>query len=75
MIYFARMGKNMPVQIIIFIETKSLFILYIQTKLFLNSSRPNPGRREKINLNLYFHTSLWCLKWFYEGLKDLHKTF
>ena len=25
--------------------------------------------------NLYFHTFLWCLKRFYEGLKDLHKTF
>ena len=24
---------------------------------------------EKINLNFYFHTSLWCLKKFYEGLK------
>ena len=22
----------------------------------------------KINLNFYFHTSLWCLKRFYEGL-------
>ena len=29
----------------------------------------------KIMLNLYFHTSLWCLKRFYEGLKGLHKTF
>ena len=35
---------------------------------FLNPLRPNPGRREKINLNFYFHTSLWCLKSFYEGL-------
>ena len=29
----------------------------------------------KINLNFYFHTSLWCLKRFYEGLKGLHKPF
>ena len=29
----------------------------------------------KIKLNFYFHTSLWCLKRFYEGLKDLYKTF
>ena len=28
----------------------------------VNPSRPDPGRREKINLNFYFHTSLWCLK-------------
>ena len=29
----------------------------------------------KINLNFYFHTSLWYLKEFYEGLKGLRKTF
>ena len=29
----------------------------------------------KINLNFYFHTSLWCLERFYEGLKGLYKTF
>ena len=29
----------------------------------------------KVNLNFYFHTSLWSLKRFYEGLKGLHKTF
>ena len=40
-----------------------------------NPSRPNPGRREKIKLNFYFHLSLWCLEKFYEGLKGLHKTF
>ena len=40
-----------------------------------NHSYPDPGKREKINLNFYFHTFLWCLKRFYEGLKGLHKTF
>ena len=30
-----------------------------------NPLRPNPGRREKINLNFYFHTSMWRLKRFY----------
>ena len=25
-------------------------------------------KKEKINLNFYFHTDLWCLKRFYEGL-------
>ena len=34
-----------------------------------NPSRPNPGRREKSKLDFYFHTSLWCLKRFYECLK------
>ena len=29
----------------------------------------------KIELNFYFHTSLWCLRRFYEGLKGLPKTF
>ena len=41
----------------------------------INPLRPNPRRRKKIKLNFYFHTSLWCLKRFYEGLKGLHKTF
>ena len=36
--------------------------------MYVNLSRPSPGRREKIKLNFYFHTSLWCLKRFYEGL-------
>ena len=40
-----------------------------------NPSRPDPGRKEKINLNFYFHTSLWCLKMFYEGFLGLHKPF
>ena len=40
-----------------------------------NPSRPNHRRREKINLDFYFHASLWPLKRFYEGLKGLHKTF
>ena len=42
---------------------------------YMIPSRPNPGRREKINLNFYFHTSLWCLKRFYEDLKAFIKPF
>ena len=41
--------------------------------LHLNPSRPDPGQREKLNLNFYFHTSLWCLKRFYGGLLRHHK--
>ena len=40
-----------------------------------NAYRTNPEQKEKNNLNFYFHTSLWCFKRFYEGLKGLHKTF
>ena len=36
---------------------------------FFNLERPNPGQSEKTKLNFYFHTSFWCLKRFYEGLK------
>ena len=43
--------------------------------LRINPSRLDAGRREEINLNFYFHTSLSCLKSFYEGLKGLHKAF
>ena len=41
----------------------------------LKPSRLNPRLKEKVNLNFYFHSSLWCLKRFYEGRKDLHETF
>ena len=34
-----------------------------------------PDEEKKNQVNFYFHTSLWCLKWFYEGLKGFHKTF
>ena len=36
--------------------------LFIHDSLIFNPSRTNPGRREKIELNFYFHTSLWCRK-------------
>ena len=39
--------------------------------LYISPSRLKPRRREKNKLNVYFHTSLWCLKKFYEGLKGL----
>ena len=41
----------------------------------LNPSSSDPGRRLKINLKCYFHTSLSCLKTFYEGIKDFIETF
>ena len=50
-----------------------LSIILISQIYFLpvfNPSRPDFGRGEKINLNFYFHTSLWCFKRFYEGFKD-----
>ena len=40
----------------------------------LNPSRPDLGRREKVNLNVYFNISLWFLKRFYKGFKG-HKPF
>ena len=39
------------------------------SQCLFNLSRPALGRREKINLNFYFHTYLQCLKRFYEGLR------
>ena len=37
--------------------------------MYINPSRPNPRRREKIKLNFYFYTSLWALKIFMKALK------
>ena len=39
-----------------------------------NPTRHNPGQRQKINLNFYFHPSLWCLKR-YKAYKALIKPF
>ena len=52
-----------------------LKIIWCYQMFNTSPSRPNPRRREKINLNFYFRPSLWCLKRFYEGLYGLHKTF
>ena len=49
--------------------------IFLQSFSNIYGSRSNPGRREKIKLNFYFHTCWWCFKRFFEGLKDLHKTF
>ena len=37
--------------------------------VYFSPSCPDPGPREKINLNVYFHTPLWNLNRFYEDLK------
>ena len=52
-------------------------VIFKQKRQFnkLNPSHPNPGRREKINLNFYFHTSLWCTKGFINPLKAFIKSF
>ena len=47
----------------------------IHAKYILKLPVPIPDEKKKIKLNFYFHTSLWCLKKFYKGLKGLHKTF
>ena len=58
------------------VSKKSSVFLWCRCKvIYLNPSHPNSGRREKINLNFYFHISLWCLKRFYEDLKGFHKIF
>ena len=54
--------------------------IFLNTRIstLLNSSRTDPGRRERINLNFYkflFSTPLWYPKSFYEVLKDLIKPF
>ena len=53
-------------------ECEASLIIYLPSRFKL--SRPDPGRREKINLSFYFHTFLWFLKRSYESLKGLHKT-
>ena len=85
MYYFARIWVNTFLREFILLVMVTYFYsnvrrcfqyLEIKGKLtwkreMLNPCRSDPGRRDKINLNFYFHTSFWCLKSFYEGLKVL----
>ena len=45
-----------------------------QNALILTLPVQIPDKEKKIKLNIYFHTSLRCLKKFYEDF-SLHKTF
>ena len=49
------------------------YIFQFSQVIPIKPSRPDPGWREKINLNFYFLTSLRCPKRFYEGPEGLHK--
>ena len=50
-------------------------IMHESIKSKFKLSRPDPVRREKINSNFCFHTSLWCLWRFSEGVKSLSSAF
>ena len=43
--------------------------------ILLNTSRLDLRRREKINLNFYVHTFLWCLKSFIKAFMAFIKPF
>ena len=58
-------GKNCPIQ-----NFYMLFCALTLTTPCISESCINM----KINLNLYFQTSLSCLKRFYKGCKVLHRT-
>ena len=51
----------------------NLFDEFFVRSLDTDPSSPNPGQRQKVKSNFYLHTSMWCLKRFYEGLKALRK--
>ena len=57
---------------------QNFFSFYISIISFIFTLPASPifGKSYKNkNFNFYFHTSLWCLKRFYEGLSSLRKTF
>ena len=50
-------------------QTKSIFEISFENNLTLKDPFISESCIEiKIELNFYFHTSLWCLKRFHEGL-------
>ena len=57
---------------------KQLMYYIFCIEIIINPSRPYISEsciKIKINLIFYFHSSLWCCKRFYEGLKGIYKTF
>ena len=57
-----------------FLQISSIYVVYVN--VILNVQCISERYIEmKIKLNFYFHTSLWCLRRFYEGLRGPHKTF
>ena len=54
---------------------KDLKETFIRRCSCFNPSRPDSGRREKINLNFYFQTSLEASKSFIKALKTFLKPF
>ena len=67
--------KQKPYEITANLKQNSNIMLTVkislENQIRVNPSRPRPRQREKNKLNFYFHTSLRCLKWFYEGPKGL----
>ena len=60
-IFLAKSNKKSSISF-----TKKMDTIYFNEALLtcsiLNPCRPDPGRREKNNLNFYLYTSLWYLK-------------
>ena len=68
-LYFPKNGVNGSTVI------KGSPLLLLTCFFYFNLSRPDYGRREKINLIFYFPTSFWCIKRLYEGFKGPHSNF
>ena len=64
-IIYCSQNENHPQNLYLHLEPLTLKDLFISESCI----------EINIELNFYFHTSLWCFKRFYEGLKGLHKTF
>ena len=59
-------GEGMEVPCKLKLTGRRKFVNISQNSLTL--SAPIPDKEKKFASNFYFHTSLWCLKRFYEGL-------
>ena len=55
-------GKDVEMLFFKEISNDDLMRYFFSDDNYIIPSRPNPGRREKVKLNFYFHTSMWCLK-------------
>ena len=64
-------GYTKPWKLLFRFHEKTIILSFIFSYLTLNVPCISESCIEiKIKLNFYFHTSLWCFKRVYEGLKD-----
>ena len=71
-ISFSKVGKNWLMSCACPLSLKGNLCVREWWQIIINPPRPDPGQIEKIDVNFYFHTSLWYLKSFYKTMQYIN---